>query len=359
MGGGPMSLTSPVQRTVRTARRSGRSCGASATARSSATSSADLDHTWSTWPTSRRPPVSLLRTWDQASTGSTTRLRDLYGVGRVRTDVRTQVAEELVCAGLQVVSDPVSEPLIVRQVERQTGAVLVRRPPGTVVQAPMGAHRRRAVRPVDGDRRSVACGAGAQRRQALVQSETQPQTATEPPPATEPVETFEDAVRAADYDDYDRPLTIAAALGADEEERIRRKVSRRLAARAQAAVDRGRRRTARRLLREARGYPSTSQARSARTALRAADQRAAARRDQARVAREQRRLERQQARAQAEAERQAQGKPSARPRRKPRRRTTRPAASARARAPRSERRTSRCRPRDERDADGDGFACES
>lgn len=121
-------------------------------------------------------------------------------------------------------------------------------------------------------------------------AETRTVTVTQPAPTTttaaQPAETIRDARAAAD-DDYARAISIAAALGAAEEDAIRRRIANRLARRALSAVRRGRRSNAGSLLRQAGGYPRTQQLTQARATYRAAKARAAERARAKRLAAEQ------------------------------------------------------------------------
>jgi len=107
---------------------------------------------------------------------------------------------------------------------------------------------------------------------------------------------FAKAAQAVDADDYAKAVAIVTRLGDNDQNRIARKVSRRLGERAARALKIGNRNTAATLLAEAADYPSTPQARKARAGLRAAQARAAAaraaKRRAAQVRAEQRRVAR-------------------------------------------------------------------
>ena len=145
-------------------------------------------------------------------------------------------------------------------------------------------------------------------------TETKTVTVTQPPPTTattpsEPGETLANAREAVDDDDYTKALAIAAALGAAEEDAIRRRIANRIGRRALAAVRAGDRNSASSLLRRAGGYPRTQQLTQARASYRAAKARAAERARARRLAAEQEReAEEQRERAPEEAD-QAEAQP--------------------------------------------------
>ena len=126
----------------------------------------------------------------------------------------------------------------------------------------------------------------------------------------ETAKTFGDAEQAVASDDFPAALAIAAALGGDDENRVRRVISRRLGRRVLSALRRGDRSAARVLLAQADAYPATKQIRTARSSYRASKARAAYRtkvRRQARAARRrQQAADRAAAKAKREAERQAE-----------------------------------------------------
>ncbi len=281
---------------------------------------------------------------------SNARLRSEYGLSRITARARSDIADALERQGLTIVSNPGDEPLVVRKTqlararpESAQTAVSAKRPwwqiaVGAVVVLLVVAGLLGGGEEPTGDPGATQTGAGVP-----------PKTAP-----SEPAETFDDAVQAADDDDYTEALAIAAALGDGERSRIRRRISRRLAARARAALRDGRRGRARRLLAEARDYPRTRETTAARTSLRVADERAAARREQRRIAREQARVEREQAAAAAEAQRRAEEEAAAAPEPEPSAPSVGEGTCAEVGVENFE-----VPPGDERDADGDGIACES
>lgn len=136
-------------------------------------------------------------------------------------------------------------------------------------------------------------------------------TVAQPPPntdtlAAEPVDTLADAREAVDDDEYARAVAIATALGAAEEDAIRRRIANRLGRRALSAVRAGDRRTAGSLLRRAAGYPRTQQLTQARASYRTAKARASERARARRLAAEQRRQAEAQRRRDEEAAEQAE-----------------------------------------------------
>jgi hypothetical protein len=136
-------------------------------------------------------------------------------------------------------------------------------------------------------------------------TETKTATVLQPAPPTETTTTAEaaqtitDARTAVDDDDYAHAVAVAAALGASEEEAIRRRIANRLGRRALSAVRFGDRSSAGALLRQAGGYPRTQQLTLARASYRAAKDRAAARARTQRLAAAQRRRARREAQAAA------------------------------------------------------------
>ena len=216
-------------------------------------------------------------------------LRDAFGVAHVTPMARTAVAEELERAGLQIVSDPAHEPLMVRKLDRAPAAAAPARPWW---------------------RRGWAIGVGAVLILLLLVGVASGPTDDDEPenqggaPQTEattteekPTETLADAQEAVDDDDYTGALAIAAALGDDEKNQIARRISRRIGKRALRALAKGDRGKARRLLKEAKAedYPSTSALRTAQSrydlAVAQARERAEAKRQARREARAQERAE--------------------------------------------------------------------
>lgn len=211
-------------------------------------------------------------------------LRAHFGLSRVTAKARREIAYELQRLGLEVLSDPEHEPLVVRR----------------TVRAAAGARGRGPRTPWWKRRWAIAAGAvllllmiagalgdgeptrggdpeGTPRAQAAPADEAPP---SEPAPAT-----LEDAAVLVDAADYRAALDVAATLGDEERDRVRRKISRHLAKRARAALRSGSRATARRLLRRSSGFPSTPEAAAARADLEAADARAAYRAEQRRIRR--------------------------------------------------------------------------
>ena len=178
-------------------------------------------------------------------------LRQVYGLARVTVKARGEIADALERAGLEVLSDPVAEPLVVRKLaavrarrqSRPTRRAWWRRPWALaglgllLLFILVGA--------LSGDEPTAARdGRGAQ-RQAV---------APTPEATSTPAQTLVDARAAVREDDYEGALVIAAALGDDEERGISKRIARRLAYRAMRAL-RTDRRAASRLLREARRLP--------------------------------------------------------------------------------------------------------
>ena len=227
-------------------------------------------------------------------------LREAFGVSRITTPARHEIAAELQRAGLEVLYDPSYEPLVVRKTAHQP------------LRAPRAPRRGWRARPVIVAVAAVlfllfvvaaAVGPDSEDEKTdaspPVQESTAAQTTETPPPQTRA-----DAIAEVEDENYAEALVIAAALGEDEESYIARRISRHIARRALAALRTGDRAEARALLREAKQYPSTSATRTARTRLAAAEREADARR----LARQQAREERRQARAAAKAEARAEAR---------------------------------------------------
>jgi hypothetical protein len=102
-------------------------------------------------------------------------------------------------------------------------------------------------------------------------------TGADEPVAEDPAATFAEAAEEVDEDHYGAALALAASLGEDDENRLRRRIAGRLARRAIYAVGIGNRGRARRLLRRANQYPQTPAVTRARSSLRSAERRAARR----------------------------------------------------------------------------------
>jgi hypothetical protein len=265
-------------------------------------------------------------------------LRDFYGFGRITVQIRTVLAEELERAGLQIVSDPQHEPLVVRKVAHAPVVAAAPRPwwkrgwaigvgAVLILLLLVGV----ASGPDDGDE---------PKRPESTPTQTE-STTTEETPA----ETLADAQEAVDRDDYAGAMEIAAALGDDEENHIARRISRRIGRRALRALAKGDRGKARRLLRQAEEYPRTSVLQKAESrydvAVARAKERAEAKRQARREARAQARAEE---RARREAEEAAQAPDPA------------PSDDGGSSAPESGPSTTNwC---GKRDGDGDGIYCE-
>ncbi len=291
------------------------------------------------------------------------RLRDLYGLAEVTPEARARVAASLGEAGLQVLSDPAQEPLVVRR-SRQTGAVA----------ASTRKDRVRARRPWYQRPWAITVGAflallllvGAlsspetptdNEQAAATQTPTPTPTST-PTPTPTPTsgELIAQAEEEIEDDDYPAAIALVAALSNRDRSRVRRAISRRIASRARSALRRGDRARARSLLRQSRRYPATPQSRQAVSALAAADARATQRAQARKVAREQRAAaRRQRAAARREARRQAQAERDAA--------ESAPDDSAPSVGEGTCAEVGETNfpvpPGDERDADGDGIACES
>jgi len=214
-------------------------------------------------------------------------LREIYGVARLKritAKARAGFAAHLQRAGLEVLSDPAQEPLIVRKtVANETGAARSRR---RVAKRPWAVAACAVVLllvliAVVGD--SSQSTTAADDAQAAGTTTAQPMTtnppSVEPPPAettpVEPVVTFADAQEAVKDDDFSEAVAIAAVLSADHRSRIRRSISRKLARQVRVALRNGDRGAAKRALRRADRFGPTSEIRAARTSYRAAVARAA------------------------------------------------------------------------------------
>lgn len=211
-------------------------------------------------------------------------LRAHFGLSRVTAKARREIAHELQRLGLEILSDPEHEPLVVRRTVR-AAAGRRRRPPstpwwkrrwaigvGVVLLLLMIAGALDEGEPTRGGGPE-----GPPRAEAAPVSET-PRSEPAPP-------TLDDAAILVEASDYRAALDIAATLGDQDGDRIRRKISRHLAKRARAALRRGSRATARRLLRRTHRFPATREAADARADLEAVDARAAYRAEQRRIRR--------------------------------------------------------------------------
>jgi multidrug efflux pump subunit AcrA (membrane-fusion protein) len=119
---------------------------------------------------------------------------------------------------------------------------------------------------------------------------TQPEqpVKTQTIPAKNPA-LISDARKAVAADEYAKAVAIAAALGREEEQLIRRQIANRIARLASAAVRAGDRRQAKTLLARADRFPTTTLTRQARSSYRAAKAQAAEDAHARRLAAEQRR----------------------------------------------------------------------
>lgn len=173
--------------------------------------------------------------------------------------------------------------------------------------------------------------------------------ATQTTTTTTPGQTIQDAQTAIDDDDYPAALAIAALLTAAEANKVRRRISNRIARRVRFALSTGDRSRAQRLLRQADSYPTTAALRRARADYRTARERASARARQERLAAEQRRAAK---RAAEEAAREREAAPPPPPASEP----SVPSGGTCADTPMT---NFPVPPGDPRDRDGDGIACES
>lgn len=128
----------------------------------------------------------------------------------------------------------------------------------------------------------VAPGSDSSRSADSATTERKVVADAQPP---EPKQTLEDAAAKVDDGDYKGAVLVAAALPDDDEDRVRRKISRHLARSVGVALRAGDRSQARRLLPRASRFPRTRKIVSARADYRAAQARAAARAERHRLAR--------------------------------------------------------------------------
>ena len=169
-------------------------------------------------------------------------------------------------------------------------------------------------------------------------------TATTATAPTEPAQTLQDARTAVDEDDYATAVTIATAIGVNEANAIRRRISNRIARRSFAALRAGNRGLARSLVIEGKRYPTTQQSVRARASYKSAKARAAARARQ----RRQEAVARRRAREQAE-----QAPPPPPPS------ADSPDVPSGATCADTSKKDFPVPPGDPRDRDGDGIGCES
>jgi len=233
-------------------------------------------------PNSRRL-VEQLRTGEHRLQNSD--LRSAYGLSRVTAKARYKIARELRQAGLEILSDPADEPLVVRKTApgraRATGIVRPwwKRPWAIitvcviVVIMFIGALS-------DDDKTTEAAN---QSPNVTSVGET---TTQRLPAAQQPALTLTDAAEKVNQDHYAAALTIATGLGDAAEHRITQKISRRLAYRATNALRRGDHSRARFLLNRVDDYSSTPQSVAAWARYDAAQQRIVQRRAVARARRQ-------------------------------------------------------------------------
>ena len=229
-------------------------------------------------------------------------LREIYGAGRfvsrVTVSFRIEVARELRQAGLEILSDPADEPLVVRKTA-----------PVRAVSGPRWWSRPKAIGIAAVVLLLVMVGSLSSKEpdtppaKAATQEQTGAVAETTPAPA--PVETIADANEAVEDRDYETALLIAAALGEDDEVRVGRRISRHIARRVRNALRGGKRRSAMNLLAESKAYPRTAEIRQARVSHRVAQAAAKRRAELRRIARERRAEERRLARQRAREERAA------------------------------------------------------
>ncbi|HWT91985.1 MAG TPA: hypothetical protein VN238_03245, partial [Solirubrobacteraceae bacterium] len=215
-------------------------------------------------------------------------LRRVYGLSRITAKARGEIAAGLRRAGLEVLTDPALEPLVVRKVARQPAPARPERP-RQIAPRPAGPRtpwwkRRPAIAAAVVAVLLLLVGAlsdsDQQPESAQAVPETTARTAPETTPAEPPAEAaavFADAEQAVEDGDFTGAVRIARALGRDDADRVRRKISRVLARDVRRALRTGSRRRASSILARADGYPATPQIRAARASYRAAKARAAER----------------------------------------------------------------------------------
>jgi len=212
-------------------------------------------------------------------------LRSAYGLSRVTARARSEIARELRTAGLEILSDPANEPLVVRKTAPgQARANGIARPwwkrrwaivIGGLIALIMliGAFS-------DDDKTTQAA------KQPSGTASVAETTTTQRPTEQQPTLTLTDAAEKVDQDHYAAALAIATGLSDESEHRIMQKISRRLAYRAIDALQSGDRTRARFLLNRADDYVSTPQSATAWARYDAAQQRVAQRRTAARQQRQ-------------------------------------------------------------------------
>jgi len=204
-----------------------------------------------------------------------TDLRSAYGLSRVTVRARSEIARELRKAGLEILSDPANEPLVVRKTAPGQARVdSIARPwwkrRWAIAIAGLIALIMLIGALSDNDRTTKAA-----KQPSGAASET---TTTQPPTEQQPAPTLTDAAEKVDQDHYAAALAIATELSDESEHRIMQKISRRLTYRAINALRSGDRTRARFLLNRADDYSSTPESVAAWARYDAAQQRVAQRR---------------------------------------------------------------------------------
>jgi hypothetical protein len=206
-----------------------------------------------------------------------TDLRRAFGLARVTARARSEIARELRKAGLEIVSDPANEPLVVRKTAPgQARASSIARPwwkrRWAIAIACLIALIMLIGALSDNDKTTKAA---KEPSGAASVAET---TTTQPPTEQQPALTLTDAAEKVDQDHYAAALGIATELSDESKHRIMQKISRRLAYRAINALRSGDRTRARFLLNRADEYSSTPESVAAWVRYDAAQQRVAQRR---------------------------------------------------------------------------------
>lgn len=206
-----------------------------------------------------------------------TDLHRAYGLSRVTATARYEIARELRQAGLEILSDPANEPLVVRKTapDRARAIGIVSpwwKRPWAIIIAGLIALIMLIGALSDDAKTTTAAN--------QLPSVTSVGETTTPRPSAEqqPALTLTDAAEKVDQDHYAAALAIAAGIGDEDERRITQKISRRLAYRAINALRSGDRSRARFLLNRVGDYSSTPQSMAAWARYDAAQQRVAQRR---------------------------------------------------------------------------------
>jgi hypothetical protein len=204
-------------------------------------------------------------------------LRRAYGLSRVTATARHEIAGELRQAGLEILSDPATEPLVVRKTTPGRARVVgIARPwwqrPWAIIVVGVLALIMVIGALSDDDKTTNTASQPPSRTSA---GET---ITSRPPSEQQPAETLTDAAEKVDQDHYAAARAIATRLGDRDEQRIMQKISRRLAYRATNALRSGDSSRARFLLNRASDYRSTPQSVAAWARYDAAQQRVAERR---------------------------------------------------------------------------------